>query len=85
MILIFMIVILCIFILGWVIGDLITGVIFPNDDTYKHKICWLISGIIGIFILWFVASYIEIVGKNLGENSQYSFWNLINLLITKFN
>ena len=32
------------------------------------------------FVLWFSASYFEIVIKNLGEN-QLSFWNLFSLIM----
>lgn len=34
-----------------------------------------------ILILWFAASYIEVIIKNTGENPQYCFWNIFKLLV----
>ncbi len=34
-----------------------------------------------VLILWFAASYIEVISKNLGENPEYSFWNIFQFLV----
>lgn len=43
-----------------------------------NKIFLILSVII---ILWFIVSYLEVITKNLGENPQYSFWNIFELLV----
>ena len=43
---------------------------------------WVVFSIILIF--WFAASYFEVIFNNLGENPQYSFWNLFQILVENF-
>ena len=44
----------------------------------------LFFGINTLWLSWIAISYLEIVVKNLGENPQYSFWNLFNILVNYF-
>ena len=37
--------------------------------------------IVIIFIIWFAASYIEVILKNTSGNPQYCFWNIFELLV----
>lgn len=45
---------------------------------------FLIASLI-IFLLWTIASYIEVFTKNVTENPVYSEWNLLNIFVEKFN
>ena len=38
--------------IGWFMGGLIAGILFPNDFPGNHKLCWLISGIISVTIMF---------------------------------
>lgn len=44
----------------------------------------LFYGINTLWLGWIAISFLEIIAKNLGENPQYSFWNLFNILINHF-
>lgn len=44
----------------------------------------LFFGINTLWLSWVAISYLEIIAKNLGENPQYSFWNLFNILVNYF-
>lgn len=38
--------------IGWFMGGIITGILFTNDFPGEHKLCWLISGIIFVAIIF---------------------------------
>ena len=44
----------------------------------------LFCGINTLWLGWVAISFLEIISKNLGENPQYSFWNLFNILVNYF-
>jgi len=45
-----------------------------------NKIILILKIIIILFWVWFIASYAEILSQNLGENPQYSFWNIFAII-----
>lgn len=46
------------------------------------KILWAIIFIIGgLFLVWFVGSYFEIISKNLSPNPVYWKYNLFQMIV----
>lgn len=46
------------------------------------KILSIILAIVSvIYLIWFSASYIEVIMKNTSGNPQYCFWNIFDLLV----
>ena len=46
----------------------------------KKIIEMLITFLSIMFILWFAASYIDVIAHNLDENPTYKIWNLFRIL-----
>ena len=55
-----------------------------NRKEIKMKIFQKIMTVICVLVIvWFAASYLQIIANNLSEDAEYPSWNLFRILISE--